>query len=375
VNSEKIEICGAGFRYFAHVGRGLLGRTGPLIREHVRGQRAAIITDSNIPRPLRDSVIASLAAARFRVTTIVVPPGEDAKSLNEVERIAGELSALDRTSVIVGLGGGSVGDLSGFVAAIFHRGIPHVQIPTTLLSMVDSSIGGKTGVNLAAGKNLLGATHHPSLVIADGHALKTLPERELRQGYAEIVKHAIIRDAEMFALLSSRAPNAFGAEGFRGSFLKGTASGSLDVARDDLIARNIRIKAAIVSTDDRDISGERALLNFGHTVGHGIERASDFGMSHGDCVSLGMVAACNISVKRAGLPPEQRDEVSALLAQLGLPTRLDAEISRPKIMEAIKRDKKFEGGAVRFVVTPRIGKACLSREVTMTDIRQAVAAL
>ncbi len=382
MNSQTIEIRGANFCYAAYLGGGLIEQTGSLTRKMVRGNHAAIIADANIPGALLERVEASLARAQFKVKTIVIRPGENSKSLREVERICGEMSEFDRTSVIIGVGGGVVGDLSGFVAAIFHRGIPHVQIPTTLLAMVDSSIGGKTAVNLNTGKNLVGAIHHPALVIADTETLKTLPARELRQGYAEIVKHAIIRDAEMFAALrvSSRAKpvrlaqgELRGDEGSRGSYLKGSATGSLDFARDDeLIARNIKIKARIVSIDDREVAGERALLNFGHTVGHAIEGASDFQISHGDCVSLGMVAACNVSVKRAKLPHEQRDEVTELLNDLQLPTRLQPDISREKIFDAVRRDKKFEGGKVRFVVTPKIGEAYLSCDVTMSDIGEAV---
>jgi 3-dehydroquinate synthase len=374
VNSEKIQVRGPGFCYEAHAGRGLIAEAGRLIRERIRGESAALITDSDLPRALVDKVAASLVLAGFQVTTIAVPAGENSKSLGEVERVCGEMAALNRGSVVVGVGGGMVGDLSGFVAAVFHRGLAHVQIPTTLLAMVDSSIGGKTGANLSAGKNLVGAIHHPVLVIADVDVLKTLPPRELRQGYAEIVKHAIIRDAGMFALLrtSSRAI----VEGSRGESAKGTSGSFLDFAPDaELIARNICIKAVLVSADNRDLSGERAVLNFGHTVGHGIERASGFRIPHGDSVSLGMVAACEISVKRAGLPTSELDEVIALLNQLGLPTRLPNAVVREKIMEAIGRDKKFQDGEVRFVVTPHIGEAYLSCDVTMSDIEKAVATL
>jgi 3-dehydroquinate synthase len=256
---------------------------------------------------------------------------------------------------VVGLGGGVIGDISGFVAAIFQRGIPHVQIPTTLLAMVDSSIGGKTGVNLDAGKNLIGAIHHPALIIADVKALESLPPKELRQGYAEIIKHAIIRDAEMFRALSPRTQSK---NGF--------------VA---LIRRNIAIKARIVSADVREISGERALLNFGHTVGHAIERATDFKIPHGDCISIGMVAACDISTKRAGLSSQERDDVVALLKRFQLPTQLPAEVDRERVVAAVVHDKKFLGGKIRFVVTPRIGEAHLSNDVTMEDIREGIAEL
>ena len=363
MNSQTIAIHGKDFFYAAQVGRGLIERAGSLAREVVGRRRAAIIHDRNLPPVLVRRVVASFAD--FSPVTITVPAGENSKSLRQVEHVCGELSAFDRSTLIVGLGGGVVGDLSGFVAAIFHRGIPHVQIPTTLLAMVDSSIGGKTAVNLPAGKNLVGAIHHPALVVADPDVLETLPKRELRQGYAEIVKHAIIHDAEMFRdLISLSRENADAKAGLPGF-----------APNDELIARNIRIKATVIADDVRDVSGVRAVLNFGHTVGHAIERASDFQIPHGECVSLGIVAACEISRERAGLPEAQRDEVLALLTQLELPTRLPAGISRDAIMTAVAHDKKFEGGNVRFVVTPQIGEAYLSREVTMGDIQEAVARL
>ena len=266
-------------------------------------------------------------------------------------------AGLDRQAVVVGLGGGVIGDLSGFVAAIFCRGIPHVQIPTTLLAMVDSSIGGKTGVNTSAGKNLIGAFHHPALVIDDVDVLKTLPQREFNQGFAEIVKHAIIADAEMFsALENERASDA--------------------LALQSLIGRNIEIKAGFVAKDEFDRTGERALLNFGHTIGHAIERAGDYQtFLHGEAISLGMVAASRISVKKAGLPQDQRDAIVDLLRQFDLPTELPVNFPRKKIFEAIEFDKKFEGREIRFVLTPKIGSAFLSRDVTESDIREAVARL
>src|SRR5438477_413862 len=260
-------------------------------------------------------------------------------------------AGLDRQSFLIGLGGGVIGDISGFVAAIYHRGIPHVQIPTTLLAMVDSSIGGKTGVNTSAGKNLIGAIHHPALVIDDVDVLKTLPRREFNQGFAEITKHAIIADAEMFV-------------GLKNVDLEDLAP---------LIRRNIEIKSKIVAKDERDRTGERALLNFGHTVGHAIERAGDYRkFLHGEALSLGIVAACAISIRRAGLPPAERDAIVDLLRQFELPTTLPKSFSREKVFDALKFDKKFEGGKIRFVVTPSIGAANVTTNVTMADIREAV---
>jgi 3-dehydroquinate synthase len=252
---------------------------------------------------------------------------------------------------VVALGGGMIGDLAGFVAAIYHRGIPCVQVPTTLLAQVDSSIGGKTAVNTSVGKNLLGAWHQPALVISDVDTLATLPPRELRQGYAEIIKHAVIRDAEMFAMLQ--------------------AFDQADLAA--LIRRNVEIKAAIVAADEREITGERALLNFGHTVGHAIERAGEYrDFLHGEAVSLGIVAACEISVRKAGLAETERDRIVRTLEVFGLPTELPPNFPKEKIQSAIRFDKKFATGAIRFVVVPKIGEARLATDVTMADIEAAI---
>jgi len=219
--------------------------------------------------------------------------------------------------------------------------------------MVDSSIGGKTGVDTRAGKNLIGAFHQPSLVIDDLDVLKTLPRRQFNQGFAEIIKHAVIADAKMFRILQA---------------WKAGAAPALQ----RLIKRNIQIKSRIVAKDERDRTGERALLNFGHTVGHAIERAGNYRkFLHGEAVSLGIVAACEISVKRAGLRPDQRAAIIDLLARLGLPTRLPQTFPRKKILEVVKFDKKFDGRKVRFVVTPRIGAAYVTDNVTLEDIREA----
>ena len=340
------------------VDRGLLDRTGELINNRLTAKRCAIVTDANVAARFGTRLEIALQSAGIEALTIALPPGEEAKSLRQVSAICDEMIAakLDRQSFVIGLGGGVIGDISGFVAAIFHRGIPHVLIPTTLLAMVDSSIGGKTGVNTAAGKNLLGAIHQPALVIDDVDLLQTLPPRELRQGFAEIIKHAVIADAEMFRILQA-----------------------VDPAQIDwvpLIRRNIEIKSRVVEQDERDETGERALLNFGHTIGHGIERAGDYReFMHGEAISLGMVGAADISTRRAGLSPAERDAIVDLLLRFDLPTRLAKNFPRHKILDAVARDKKFERGEVRFVVTPRIGSAFLSRDVTLDDIRDAVEAL
>jgi 3-dehydroquinate synthase len=347
-------IHSAGRPYSVVISSGLLVTAGDKIKEKLPPSRCVTISDTNVAPRFLAPVQKSLRAAGFDPLPIVVPAGEQSKTLEQAGNICEEMlsAGLDRQSFVIGLGGGVIGDLSGFVAAIFERGIPHVQIATTLLAMVDSSIGGKTGVNALAGKNLIGAFHPPSLVLDDVDVLKTLSPRELNQGFAEIIKHAVIADAEMFDQLEGIDPS------------------QIDFG--PLIRRNVEIKARIVETDELERTGERALLNFGHTVGHGIERTADYhGIVHGEAVSLGIVAACAVSMKKAGLSKMERDRIVDLLGKFGLPTRFPKDFPREKIFDALKFDKKFAGGEVRFVVTPKIGSAKLSTEVTMDDIREA----
>jgi 3-dehydroquinate synthase len=356
---ERVSNIAASFgrqRYRVLIGEGLLKRLGATLRQHLDRKTCAIIYDDNVAPLFAKDVEESLASAAFRPTLITIPAGEKSKTLDQAGAICDQMIAagLDRQSFVIGLGGGVIGDISGFVAAIYHRGIPHVQIPTTLLAMVDSSIGGKTGVNTRDGKNLIGAVHHPSLVIDDLDVLKTLPRREFNQGFAEIIKHAVIADPKMFRMLQG---------------WEATEAAALQ----QLIKRNIGIKSKIVAKDERDQTGERAILNFGHTVGHAIERAGGYRQFlHGEALSLGIIAACGISMKRAGLPPGQRDSIVDLLRRFQLPTRLPKNLPREKIFDAVKFDKKFEGGEIRFVVTPRIGDAYLTNDVTLKDIREAI---
>ena len=337
----------------------LLDQVGEYVRKYLAREKCAIISDSNVAPRFASRVEKSLASAGFGATLITIPAGEKSKTLKQAGVICDQMIAagLDRQSFVVGLGGGVVGDISGFVAAIYHRGIPHIQIPTTLLAMVDSSIGGKTGVNTRDGKNLIGAVHHPSIVIDDLDVLKTLPKREFNQGFAEIIKHAVIADTKMFQTLQSWQ-----------------AGGAPALQR--LIRRNIEIKSKIVAKDERDQTGERALLNFGHTVGHAIERAGEYRkFLHGEALSLGIVAACAISTTKAGLPTDQCDAIVDLLEKFKLPIKLPKNFPRQKIVEAMKFDKKFEDGKVRFVVTPRIGTAHVTADVTFDDIREVIAQL
>ena len=353
-----MQIWGGVHDYTVVIGGGLLDEIGDHARKYARCKKCAVISDSNVTPLFADRVKKSLTSAGFRPMLITIPAGEKSKTVQEAGAICDQMIAagLDRQSFVVGLGGGMIGDISGFVAAIYHRGIPHIQIPTTLLAMVDSSIGGKTGVDTRDAKNLIGTFHQPSLVIDDIDVLKTLPRRQFNQGFAEIIKHAVIADAKMFQMLQS---------------WKGATP-----ALQRLIKRNIHIKSRIVAKDEHDRTGQRALLNFGHTVGHAIERAGNYRkFLHGEAVSLGIAAACAISVKRAGLPPDQGAAIVDLLRRFGLPTRLPQKFPRKKILDAVSFDKKFEGGKVRFVVTPRIGTAYLADNVTADDMHEAVDAL
>jgi 3-dehydroquinate synthase len=340
-------------RYDVVVGSGLLAQTGTLVSRQFEASACAIVSDDNVAPLFAETVSGSLTNAGFRPVLITVAAGEKSKTLSEAEAICSRMIAagLDRSSFVVALGGGMVGDLAGFVAAIYHRGIPCVQIPTSLLAQVDSSIGGKTAVNTAAGKNLIGVFHQPAMVISDIDTLATLPPREFRQGLAEIVKHAVIRNAEMFEMLQR-------------------------FDRADLVAlvrRNVEIKAAIVAADERETTGERALLNFGHTIGHAIEQAGEYrDFLHGEVVSLGIVAACEISVRKAGLPEKERERIVRTLQTFELPTRLPKDFPKEKILDAIRFDKKFSCGEVRFVVVPALGSARLATDVTTEDIETAV---
>jgi len=354
-----VEIRDTNSRTRVLVGSSLIDQVGKRARKQIAGNTCTVITDSHVAPLFASRVKLSLTSAGFKSTLITVPAGEGSKRLKQAETICEKMIAagLDRQSFVIGLGGGMIGDLSGFIAAIYHRGIPHIQAPTTLLAMMDSSIGGKTGVNTRAGKNLIGAFHPPSLVIDDVDVLKTLPRRQFNQGFAEIIKHAIIADAKLFDQLQSWQ-----------------ASGAL--ALQSLIKRNIEIKSKIIAMDEYDRTGKRALLNFGHTVGHAIERAGSYRQFlHGEAVSLGIVAACAISVRRAGLSTKQRDVIVHLLQRFGLPTHLPKNFRRRKILDAIQFDKKFEGGKIRFIVTPKIGAARVANNITLDDIREAISEL
>lgn len=356
IQARSISVRAGASEYVARVGGGLLEQLGDEVAEVLPTGRCAVISDRTTAQLFADAALRSLRSSGFSPELITVPPGESAKSLEQLGEICDAMAAakLDRSSFIVALGGGVVGDVAGFAAAIYHRGIPYVQVPTTLLAQVDSSIGGKTAVNTGAGKNLLGAVHQPALVLADTDALRSLPPREFKQGFAEIIKHGIIADPTLFDLLENFEEDSLG----------------------ELVGRNIEIKARIVEEDEHDVSGQRAILNFGHTVGHAIERAAGYGtMLHGEAVALGIVAACEISRRKFGFSSDDRDRVHSALRRRELPIHLPDEFPRDEILVALSADKKFEKGEVRFVVTPHLGAAFLSSDVTLDEIAAGISVL
>ena len=336
---------------------GLLFNAGQLIANAgLSGRKAAIISDETVASFHSAALISSLEATGFSPTLHLVPAGEASKSLGQSEKLCREMTQAghDRKSFVIALGGGVVGDLAGFIAAIFYRGIPFVQIPTTIVAQVDSSIGGKTGVNISEGKNLVGAFHQPALVIVDPETLRTLPSREFNEGFAEAIKHAAIRDAAMVEELAALDP------------------ASRDVPA-DLIARNIAIKARVVEEDEHELKDIRALLNFGHTIGHGIEAAVPYGeMLHGEAISLGIRAALYLSEKHAGLSSDDSRKILDLLARYDLPLILPTSIATEIVLEKLARDKKFSAGAIRFVVLEAIGRAKVIKTITTGDILEAI---
>ncbi|HWB03186.1 MAG TPA: 3-dehydroquinate synthase [Verrucomicrobiales bacterium] len=343
------------------IGDGLLSAAGREARAlFPKAKTCAVVTDSNVGPLYADAVCGSLREAGIVPHLVTVPAGEPSKSFEALETVTREMisNGLDRKAFLVALGGGVIGDLAGFAASVFFRGIPYIQIPTTIVSVVDSSVGGKTGINTPEGKNLIGTFHQPRRVLIDPQTLRTLPAREYNEGFAEVVKHAAIRD---------------------GAMLPEIARASVNESREGLaplIARNVAIKAAIVSEDEFETKGLRALLNFGHTIGHAIEASAGYGqLLHGEAISLGMRAALRLSEEFAGLLPADSVAILTLLAAFRLPLVLPETITTEQIMEKLGRDKKFDQGAIRFVLLRGIGEAFVSEDVTREAIVSAVEAL
>lgn len=343
--------------YQITIGRGLLGAVGEIHPPREAGVRAAVVTSDRIAPLLARRVLDTLAAGGWASTLIVIPDGEASKSLPVAGEVYEQLAAarLDRGSTVFALGGGVVGDLAGFVAATYMRGIDLVQLPTTLLAQVDSSIGGKTGIDLRAGKNLVGAFHQPRAVISDVDALATLPPAEMRSGLGEVVKHACGFDAEMFAFLEERGPEV------------ATDPAALEY----LVARNCQIKAEVVAQDPHE-QGLRAVLNYGHTVGHALERAApDWAWRHGEVVGVGIVAESRLAAW-LGIASEavaQRQE--HLVARIGLPVALSG-VDVAAALGALERDKKIVAGRLRLPLVPEIGRFEIVEDVDLDLVRRAL---
>lgn len=387
--------------YKIHIGPGLLDSLGRLVAQASPSPTAAILTDENVAGLYADRAISAMNGAGFRTSLMVVKAGEQSKSLAMASTLYSDLAkaGIERSSPIVSLGGGMVGDLGGFIAATWLRGVPFVQVPTTLLADFDAAVGGKTAVNHEAGKNLIGAFHQPRLVLIDTETLASLPERDHRAGMAESIKHGVIRDAEFFAWQEEHA--------------RAILDRSPDVLG-ELIERNCRIKADVVAADERE-AGLRAILNFGHTIGHAIESDQRYALRHGECVAIGMVAADRIAVERGMFPEDQARRIELLIKKIGLPTRLgqpidpptrpsepidlptrpgkaidpptrlsesidpttrlSESIDLPTLMGYMRQDKKVRSGKIRFVLPTAIGQAITVSHVTEEQIAAGLNAI
>ncbi len=340
--------------YTIAVGPGSLDHLGEMLRDRGLTSRIAVVTDFNVTKLYADQVVSALEDAGFKPFICTIPPGEGSKNLGRLSSIYQSFLAgrLDRRGAVVALGGGVIGDLAGYAAATYMRGVALVQCPTTLLAMVDSSVGGKTGVDLPEGKNLVGAFKQPILVVADTQALATLPEREIRMGMAELIKHAVIGDPELFEALE-RSDKASG----------------LDAA---LIARSANVKVRVVEADPFE-SGPREVLNLGHTVGHAVEKCSEYTVGHGEAVSVGLVAAARISEKMGLCESTVPDRLESLLCRTGLPVRHSA--NPDDLIDVMAADKKAVEGRVRFVLIKSIGQVEYGIEVSPNLLGQVLEAL
>ena len=345
------------------VGPGLIERVGEFLRPVLPRPVTAIVTDEQVARLHLPALQAALDAASIRYSAIVVPAGEQSKDFRHLEQVTNGLldARIERSDPIIALGGGVIGDLTGFAASILRRGAPVVQIPTTLLAQVDSSVGGKTGINTRQGKNLVGTFHQPSLVLADVGALATLPPREFRAGYAEVVKYGLLGDAPFFAWLEENGHKVMAQD---------------PAALTHAVVTSCRAKAAIVARDEHE-HGDRALLNLGHTFAHAIETAAGYGtVLHGEAVSVGMVCAFDLSARLGLCPAEDVARVIRHLRATGMPVGwrdLGNRWDPAELVRHMAQDKKARGGTITFVLTRGIGKAFLSRDVTAADVEAVLA--
>ena len=345
--------------YPIHIGAGLLDDAG-LYAPHVKGKRVAIVTNPVVAPLYLARVQAAIGQAGGTAVAVLTEDGEQAKGWAALDRVIDALLAaqLGRDALVVALGGGVIGDLAGFAAAIYQRGIPFLQVPTTLLAQVDSSVGGKTAINHARGKNMVGAFHQPLAVIADVATLDSLPERELRAGIAEVIKHGFILDSAFVAWLEANIGKLLARD---------------RAALEHAVRRSCELKAQVVAADERE-AGLRAILNFGHTFGHAIEAGVGYGeWLHGEAVAAGMVMAAELSQRAGTLRRADAERVKALIARAGLPVR-GPKLPVARYLELMQIDKKAAGGKMRFVLLDGIGRATLRGELSADAIRDSIAA-
>ena len=350
--------------YDIAIGRGLMAGLGQRIAALRPGARIVIVTDETVAKHHLPAAQAALAAANIQNATVIVPAGEASKSWGTFETVCEAIIAarIERNDLVIALGGGVVGDLAGFAASVVRRGLGYVQVPTTLLAQVDSSVGGKTAINSRHGKNLIGMFHQPILVIADTALLDTLPKRDFRAGYAEVAKFGLLGDAGFFAWLEANWQDVF-------------AGGP---AREHAIAIACRGKAGVVTRDERE-TGDRALLNLGHTFGHAFEAAAGFSdrLLHGEAVALGIACAFEFSTRLGLLPGNDAGRVSHHLAAVGLPTQIrdvpGLDVTADRLMDLIAQDKKVKRGKLTFILARGVGQAFIANDVDPAQVRQFLA--
>lgn len=358
-NGHSVRVNLAARSYDIRVGRGIITHLGDWLKETACGKDPFIVTNHAILGLCREKVEESLRKAGFNAFFHVIPDSETSKSLSGAEVSLRSLARFDtqKETFVIALGGGVVGDLAGFIASIYKRGIPYVQVPTTLLAQVDSAIGGKTGVDLPEGKNLVGSFYQPRLVVSDTSFISTLEARQVRSGLAEVIKYAAISDAELFEWIEQHLHKVLALE---------------PEALERVVLACSRMKAKLVSKDERDVLGERMLLNFGHTIGHAIEAAGKYRLhNHGEAIALGMLVAADISARVSLVDSSVGGRLKELLVRVGLPV-VARGISSKHVLDAHYRDKKFIGERNRFVLLGAIGKAQVQENIPLDIVTQSL---
>ncbi len=359
-NTEQkvVQVGLADRSYPIFIGSGILKRIGSDLHDRQIAKRYGVISDDNVASLYGDQLMGSLAEAGIAAELITFPRGEESKNLETIAKLSSELAAknFDRKDGLIALGGGVTGDITGFLASIYMRGIPFVQIPTTLLAQVDSSVGGKTGVDIPEGKNLVGTFYQPKAVYIDTDVLATLPKEELLGGLAEVIKYGVIADADFFRYLEDNRSSILALE---------------QTTITDTISRCCEIKAWVVEQDERE-GDLRRILNFGHTIGHAIEAASDFKLIHGLAIAMGMCVVADLAARTGHMNADDTARINKLIDSYGMPVKIPAALDRNRIKEYLKTDKKTVGGRVFFVLPQQIGKVFVTADINEEDIDAAL---